>query len=89
MVDKHDPNRILKIGSQLEPELKTRLEDFLRSKLDVFTWTHTDMTGISIKIAYHALNIESRTGSVLSPFLPFFPQCSPARHLLVLPPVCW
>jgi len=56
-VDKHDPDRVLKIGSQLEPELKRQPIDFLCSNLDVFAWTHADMTGISPKIACHALNI--------------------------------
>jgi len=58
-VDKHDPDRVLKIGSQLEQELKTQLIDFLRSNLDVFAWTHADMTGISSGIACHALNINT------------------------------
>jgi len=56
-VDKHDLDRVLKIGSHLEPELKTQPVDFLRGNLDVFAWTHADMTGISPEIACHALNI--------------------------------
>jgi len=56
-VDKHDSDRVLKIGSQLETELKTQLMDFLRSNLDVYAWTHAEMTGISLEIACHALNI--------------------------------
>jgi len=56
-VDIHDPDRVLKIGSQLEPELKTQMIDFLRSNLDVFAWTHANMTSISPEIACHALNI--------------------------------
>jgi len=36
MVDKHDPDRILKIGFRLGSELKIGLIDFLHSNLDVF-----------------------------------------------------
>jgi len=56
-VDRHDPDMMLKIGTQLESELKTQLIDFLRNNLDVFAWTHANMTGISSEIACHALNI--------------------------------
>ena len=58
-VDKHDSSRLLKIGSQLKEELKDQLTDFLRHNLDVFTWTHADMTGISPDVACHILNIDS------------------------------
>jgi len=57
-VDQHDLDRMLKIGSQVEAELKARLTDFLHSNLDVFAWTHTDMTCISLEMACHALNID-------------------------------
>ena len=57
-VDKHDSSRLLKIGSQLKTELKDQLIDFLRHNLDVFAWTHADMTGIFPDIACHALNID-------------------------------
>jgi len=56
-VDVHDPDRVLKIGSQLELELKTQLIDFLCGNLDVFAWTHADMIGIPPEIACHTLNI--------------------------------
>jgi len=56
-VDIHDSNRVLKIGFQLGPEQKTQLMDFLHSNLDVFAWTHANMTCISPEIACHALNI--------------------------------
>jgi len=58
MVDKHNPNKILKVGSQLEPGLKMQLVDFLRSNLDVFAWTHAGMTDIYPKILCHALNMD-------------------------------
>ena len=57
-VDKHDPSKLLRVGSQLKRELKNQLIDFLRHNMDVFAWTHADMTGISPDIACHALNID-------------------------------
>ena len=57
-VDKHDSSRLLKIGSQLRTKLRDQLIDFLRHNLDVFAWTHADMTGISPDVACHVLNID-------------------------------
>ena len=57
-VDKHDPSRLLRVGSQLRAELKDQLVDFLRHNLDVFAWTHADMTEISPDVACHVLNID-------------------------------
>ena len=46
-----------KIGTTLSPEMRTRLIEFLKENLDVFTWSHEDKPGISPKIIQHKLNI--------------------------------
>lgn len=36
LVDVHDPFKVLKIGSQLTPQIRERLTTFLKVKLDVY-----------------------------------------------------
>ena len=45
------------IGMMLIPKMRTRLIKFLKENLDVFTWSHEDMPGISPKIIQHKLNV--------------------------------
>ena len=47
-----------KIGTTLSPEMRTRLVQFLKENLDVFTWNHEDMPGISPKVIDHKLNVD-------------------------------
>ena len=39
-----------RIGTTLSPEMRTKLIQFLKENLDVFAWSHEDMSGISPKI---------------------------------------
>ena len=39
-----------RIGTTLSPEMRTRLIQFLKENLDVFTWSHENMLGISPKV---------------------------------------
>ena len=48
---------MLQIGSQLEPEFRQKLIEFLKANLDVFTWSHNDIVGIDPEIMCHHLNI--------------------------------
>ena len=47
-----------KIGTTLSPEMRTRLVQFLKENLDVFTWSYEDMPGISTKVIQHRLNVD-------------------------------
>ena len=47
-----------RIGTTLSPEMRTRLIEFLKENLDVFTWSHEDMPGISPKIIQYKLNVD-------------------------------
>ncbi|XP_074377973.1 uncharacterized protein LOC141719490 [Apium graveolens] len=57
LVDKDDPNKILKVGSQLSDKMMESLTCFLITNLDVFAWSHLDMVGIDPGIMCHRLNI--------------------------------
>jgi hypothetical protein len=48
--------RILKIGSQLDPDIREGIIDFLRENVDSFAWTHEDMPGIDPENIIHCLN---------------------------------
>ncbi|XP_074356100.1 uncharacterized protein LOC141695782 [Apium graveolens] len=56
-VDKNDPNKVLKVGSQLDDEMRGGLTRFLIVNLDVFAWSHLDMIGIDPEVMCHRLNI--------------------------------
>ncbi|XP_074351891.1 uncharacterized protein LOC141691044 [Apium graveolens] len=65
-VDKDDPNKVLKVGSQLDDEMRGSLTRFLIANLDVFAWSHSDMVGIDPEVMCHRLNI--------------FPNCTGIRQ---------
>ena len=40
------------------PEMRTMLIEFLKENLEVFSWSHKDIPGISPKIIQHKLNMD-------------------------------
>ena len=46
-----------RIGTTISPGMKTRLIQFLKENLDVFAWSHEDMSGISLEVIQHKLNV--------------------------------
>ena len=44
--------KVLKIGSKLNPEVRSKLIEYLKNSLDVFAWTHEDMIGIDPAVIY-------------------------------------
>ncbi|XP_074324177.1 uncharacterized protein LOC141661094 [Apium graveolens] len=56
-VDKDDPSKVLKVGSQFGDEMRESLTRFLIANLDVFAWSHSDMVGINPGVMCHRLNI--------------------------------
>ncbi|XP_024023052.1 uncharacterized protein LOC112092086 [Morus notabilis] len=57
-VDHGESMMVLKIGYDMSPALKIKVEEFLKKNLDVFTWTHADMEGIDSLVMCHALNVD-------------------------------
>lgn len=55
----NDDSIMIKVGSQLSPQMRQKLVNFLRANLNVFVWTHSDMCENSPDIASHALNIDA------------------------------
>ncbi|XP_074323167.1 uncharacterized protein LOC141660104 [Apium graveolens] len=56
-IDKDDPSKILRVGSQLSHEMRERLIHFLIKNLYVFAWSHSNMVGIDPRVMCHRLNI--------------------------------
>ena len=53
-----EANKTTKIGTTLNPEMRTRLIQFLKENIDVFTWSHEDMPGIAPEVIQHKLNVD-------------------------------
>ena len=53
-----ETTKMTRIGTKLSLEMRTRLIEFLKENLDVFTWSHEDMPGISPKIIQYKLNVD-------------------------------
>ena len=48
-----------RIRTTLSPKMRTRLIQFLKENLDVFVWSHEDMSGISPEVIQHKLNVNT------------------------------
>ena len=53
----NDPTKMVKIGSYLLDQYQKQLIDLLKENLDVFTWSHVDMSGIPPFTSCHKLNV--------------------------------
>ena len=53
-----ETTKTTRIGTTLSPEMRMRLVQFLKENLDIFTWSHEDMSGISPRVIEHKLNVD-------------------------------
>ncbi|CAL2227017.1 unnamed protein product [Prunus armeniaca] len=53
------PDRWVKIGTNLDPDLRRQFIDFLRQQAEVFAWSYDDMLGISPDVISHKLSIST------------------------------
>ena len=56
-LDEDDPGKSTRIGADLEGQIKKDLIHFLRENIDVFAWSHEDMSGIDPSVITHHLNV--------------------------------
>ena len=56
-LDEDDPGKSTRIGADLEGKIKKGLIYFLRKNIDVFAWSHEDMSGIDPSVITHCLNV--------------------------------
>ena len=53
-----EASKTIRIETTLSPEMRTKLVQFLKENLDIFTWSHEDMLGTSPKVIQHKLNVD-------------------------------
>ena len=56
-VELDGPEKFTYVSSLLSNEEKTQLRLALLGNIDVFSWKHSDMVGISPMVAFHKLNV--------------------------------
>ncbi|XP_008219638.1 PREDICTED: uncharacterized protein LOC103319819 [Prunus mume] len=59
VLDEDFPDRWVKIGTSLDPELRSQFINFLRQQAEVFAWSYDDMPGISPDVINHKLSIST------------------------------
>ena len=69
-----ETTKMSRIGTTLSPKMRTRLIQFLKENLDVFAWSHEDMSGISPKVIQHKLNINPKRKPVQQRQKAFAPE---------------
>ena len=52
-----DPERFFQVGSELPPQEKEMLIDFLRQNVDVFAWDAYEAPGVDPNFICHHLNV--------------------------------
>ena len=56
-LDRDEIDKTTRIGTTLSPAMSASLIQFLQQNLDVFVWSHEDMSGIPTEIIQHKLNV--------------------------------
>ena len=56
-LDEDDLGKSTKIGADLEGKIKKDLIRFLKENIDVFAWSHENMSGIDPSVITHRLNV--------------------------------
>ena len=56
-LDEGNPERCTRVGVDLEGKIKEYVVQFLKKNIDVFTWSHKDMSGIDPSVITHRLNV--------------------------------
>ena len=56
-LEEGNPEKFTRIGTSMEEKTKQDLVQFLRENIDVFAWSHEDMSGIDPGVITHRLNV--------------------------------
>ena len=63
-LDESNPEKFTRIGTSMKEKTKQDLVQFLRKSIDVFAWSHEDMSGINPSVITHQLNVYLSSKSV-------------------------
>ena len=56
-LEESNPERFTRIRTSMEEKTKQDLVQFLKKSMDVFAWSHKDMSGIDSSVVTHCLNV--------------------------------
>ena len=56
-LDESDIEKYTRVGAELEENTKKDFVQFLKKNVDVFAWSHEDMSGIDPRVITHRLNV--------------------------------
>ena len=73
-LDEDDPGKSTRIWVDLEGKIKKDLIHFLRENIDVFAWSHEDMSGIDPSVITHRMNIYPSSKPVRQKKMVFAPE---------------
>ena len=63
-LDENNPEKFTRIGTSMKEKTKQDLVQFLRKSIDIFAWSHEDMSGIDPSVITHQLNVYLSSKSV-------------------------
>ena len=58
ILDSSEPTKVVKIGANLNEDIKINLAYLLKEYKDVFAWSHKDIPGIDTKVISHYLTVD-------------------------------
>ena len=73
-----EPMKTTKVGMTISVYMKKKLVQFLKKNLDLFSWSHEDMSGISLKVIQHRLNVDPEKKPVQQSRQVFAPEWNQA-----------
>ena len=56
-MEEGNPEKFTRIGTSMKEKTKQDPVQFLRENIDVFAWSHEDMSGIDPNVITHCLNL--------------------------------
>ena len=56
-LDENNPEKYTRVGVGMEKKTKQDLVQFLKKSIDVFAWSHKDMSSIDPSVTTHHLNV--------------------------------
>ncbi|XP_074327673.1 uncharacterized protein LOC141665583 [Apium graveolens] len=64
VIDEHSPEKMVKMGKYLSPQIKDELTRLLWEFSDIFAWSPSDMPGIPTDVARHSLHVDCQKNPV-------------------------
>ena len=73
-LDENNPEKYTRVGVNMERKTKQDLVQILKKSVDVFAWSHENMSGIDPSVITHCLNIYPSSKAVHQKKRAFAPE---------------